>query len=121
MSDSPRSTPEPAFDFDTWAELARTDPDAFEARRKAAIERTIERAQPHQRERLRRLQWKVDRIRDLSDHPLGACVRISDLMWRSVTGPGGLQQALGLLGTGAPAVARSAACVLPFKAHKHRH
>jgi hypothetical protein len=101
------------FDFDAWAQLAKTDPPAFEARRKALIEQTIECAQPHQRERLRRLQWKVDQIRDRSSHPLGACVKISDMMWNSLAGTGGLRDALLRLGS-APDTPQPTARILRF-------
>lgn len=120
MSDSPTRLGDGyCFDFDSWAGLAQSDPQAFEARRRALLEEAIERAHPRQRERLRRLQWKLDQIRSLSEHPLGACVKLSDLMWRSVTGPGGLQDALGRLQT-APTVPMPAARVLDFDARKRR-
>ncbi len=100
MSESPSSPcDDPRFDFDGWALLAKSDPPAFEAKRKALIEQTIERAQPRQRVRLRRLQWKIDRIRALSSHPLGACVKITHLMWHSLAGVGGLRESFAWLGT----------------------
>jgi len=92
MPESPsRSANAPSFDFETWARLAQSDPAAFEAKRKALIKWTIEQAQPRQRERLHRLQWKIDQIRALSTHPLGACIRITKLMWHSLAGPRGLR------------------------------
>ena len=40
----------PAFDFDEWAQLARQDPGAFEARRRALLAIEIARGGPHAQE-----------------------------------------------------------------------
>ena len=40
---------EGGFDFDAWAELARTDPDAFEKQRNNVIKAIIEEAPPRNR------------------------------------------------------------------------
>lgn len=82
------------IDFETWAQLAREDPEAFEARRREAIAELIESAPERSRERLRCLQWRIDQERRLARTPLAACMRISQMMWRSVLGEGGLQQRL---------------------------
>lgn len=81
-----------AVDFDSWMKTAREDPEAFEAMRLAAIEDVINRAPEANRERLRRLQWRIDQERRLAKTPLSACIRLSRMMWRNVTGPGGLQE-----------------------------
>ena len=78
------------IDFDTWSEMARTDPDAFEKMRLKAIEAAIESAPEANRERLRRLQWRIDQERRLAGTPMAACLRISRMMWRAVLGPNGL-------------------------------
>ena len=78
------------FDFDAWAELARTDPEAFEKERNKAIEAVIEEAPPRSREQLRRVQWKLDSIRDTAPTPMAACLRMQTLMWESVLGEDGL-------------------------------
>ncbi|MCG6965864.1 MAG: DUF3135 domain-containing protein [Chromatiaceae bacterium] len=78
------------IDFDTWSEVARSDPQAFEAMRLAAIDAVIESAPEQNRERLRRLQWRIDQERRLARTPMAACLRISRMMWRSVLGPNGL-------------------------------
>jgi len=83
------------FDFDHWARLASTDPEAFERERAALVARTIGEAPAASRERLRRLQWKVDQIRRTSPTPMAAFMRIYRMMWDSVEGPGGLIEALG--------------------------
>jgi hypothetical protein len=58
--------------------------------RLAAIEAVIESAPEGNRERLRRLQWRIDQERRLARTPMAACLRISRMMWRAVLGPGGL-------------------------------
>jgi hypothetical protein len=83
------------IDFETWARLAREDPQAFEERRLEAIAEVIDSAPERSRERLRCLQWRIDQERRLARTPLAACMRISQMMWRSVLGDGGLQQRLG--------------------------
>ncbi len=79
-----RSAAHSDFDFSEWSELARNDPAAFEARRRATIEEMLERMPEARRDRLRRLQWKVDQVRRLADNPMSACLRISRMMWDSL-------------------------------------
>ena len=83
-----------AMGFDDWASCATSDPERFEALRLAAIEAVIAQAPPERRPRLRRLQWRIEQERRLARSPMGACVRLSQMMWRSVSGPGGLQSRL---------------------------
>ncbi|MDJ0739608.1 MAG: DUF3135 domain-containing protein [Gammaproteobacteria bacterium] len=78
------------IDFDAWAKMARNDPEGFEAMRQKAIAEVIDRAPAANRERLRRLQWRIDQERRLARTPMAACLRISRMMWRSVLGPNGL-------------------------------
>jgi hypothetical protein len=85
------------IDFDAWSEMARTDPGTFERMRLAAIERAIERASASNRQRLRCLQWRIDQERRLAKNPMAACLRISRMMWRTVLGPGGLNDRFGEL------------------------
>jgi hypothetical protein len=79
------------IDFDTWSALARNDPQTFEKMRLAAIQAAIDGAPEANRERLRRLQWRIDQERRLARTPLAACIRISRMMWRAVLGPNGLR------------------------------
>ena len=65
------------FDFDAWARLAKSDPEAFERQRAQVIEGAIRSSSPRIQQRLRGLQFRVDAQRRLSRHPLGACIRIS--------------------------------------------
>ena len=71
------------FNFKEWAELAKSDPERFEARRNRVINETIRRFPDDRHEMLHRLQWRVDRIRELKKTPLAACIAISGLMWES--------------------------------------
>ena len=82
------------MDFDAWSAMARSDPEAFESMRVAAIEAAIASAPAAKRERLRRLQWRIDQERRLSRTPMAACLRISRMMWSRVLGPGGLNDRL---------------------------
>lgn len=67
------------FEFDEWAELARDNPELFEARRQAVIEEFIRKAAPAHRARLRGLQFRIDMERRRSRTPLGACIRLYQL------------------------------------------
>jgi len=109
---------DPDFDFDEWANLARQDAAAFEQRRREVIEQFIAEAPEHLRERLRRLQWRIDAERSRYKHPLKSCVMIYNMMWDTVYGEHGLLPALNALsdplsqttGTETPDSAR----ILPF-------
>ncbi len=82
------------LDFERWARVAKENPSQFEAMRRRAIEEVISRAPQGQQQRLRGLQWRIDQERRLAKNPLNACIRISRMMWESVTAPGGLQDSL---------------------------
>jgi hypothetical protein len=84
----------PRFDFDAWVELARQDPQAFEKKRKHIIEAAIQGAPEQQQQRLRCLQWKLDKIRETSRTPMMACLQINRLLWENVTGEHGLLNSL---------------------------
>lgn len=90
MAESLRSR----IDFDEWSALATNDPVRFEALRAQALDEAIRRAPPDRQHRLRCLQWRVDQVRRTSRTPIAACVRISRMMWDSVTGQGGLLENL---------------------------
>ncbi len=87
----------PLIDFDQWAKLAKSDPEAFEAQREKAIEDMIGLLPAHRQQRMRCLQWKIDQVRNRAGTPLAACIRISEMMWDSLTGSGGLRDVLGQL------------------------
>jgi hypothetical protein len=82
------------FDFDTWAELARNDPEAFEARRRACIEAFIADAPQEHRRRLRGVQFRIDMERRRARNPMAACLRLSSMMWDALLGPNGLRERL---------------------------
>ena len=84
----------PKFDFDAWVELARQDPKAFEEKRKKIIDAAIQRASAARQQRLRCLQWKLDKIRETSRTPVIACLHINRLLWENVTGKYGLLNSL---------------------------
>lgn len=114
------------IDFDAWFQLAQQDPEAFERKRKHLVETTIENAPQDKQERLRCLQWRIDRVRDLSSTPMSACIKISRMMWDNVLGSNGLlenlqelsQQSKNLLEGKttdlSPSKPHNAADVLPF-------
>jgi hypothetical protein len=92
------NTQKPLVDFDTWSKLSQSDPEAFEARRAEVIEQMIQNMPAHKQHRMRCLQWKVDQVRAQASNPLSACVKLSEMMWDSLAGPGGLREALEGLG-----------------------
>ena len=68
---------------DALVRLADSDPEAFEALRRQLIEDFINRAPESARLRLRGIQYRVEAIRSASRSPLGATVKIHELMWKS--------------------------------------
>lgn len=72
------------FDFDMWSELSQNDPDAFEKLREQTVSQHIGSMDRGRQDRLRCLQWKVDRVREQQKTPIAACVAISDMMWDSL-------------------------------------
>ena len=71
------------FDFEEWAKLAEQDPARFEDRRAQTISKAIDEVPQDKQQMLRRLQWKVDRVRELKSTPLAACIAITDMMWNT--------------------------------------
>lgn len=105
------------FDFEHWSKLAQDDPEAFEALRQSAIAEVIASAPEAQQSRLRGLQWRVEQVRERSKTPLGACLKLSEMMWDTVLGANGLLESLGALESASQEqmTARESATVLPFK------
>lgn len=81
-------------DFDGWFEtmmnMAKDDPEAFERLRQKMIDEVIDDAPESNKRRLIGLQWRVDQERRLAKDPMTACMKISNMMWESVTAEGGL-------------------------------
>lgn len=67
------------FDFDEWAKLYETDPEAFERKRKELLEQTIMKAPVENRAMLRIIQMECDSIHQTMD-PMEATVAISEMM-----------------------------------------
>lgn len=108
------------FPFDFWAHLAADDPASFEEARRLLLESLIESAPPEHRHRLRGLQWRVDQIRARAPDALGACAKISNMMWDSVLGQDGLVDRLKSFAADDPATATPvAAPVVPLRPGGH--
>ncbi len=94
MDTSPR-------DFDEWfdemAALAQESPKDFEKMRQELIEQTINQATPSCQEKLRKLQWRIDMERKRAKTPLGACIRIYDMLLEMVYGEGGFLDSIKML------------------------
>jgi hypothetical protein len=113
-----------SFDFDEWSRLAKDDPSAFEERRIALIEAYLRQfPQPGQR-RLRGLQFRIDMVRRRARTPMGACLKISSMMWESLLGRHGLKTALdallgypsqSVLAPPLPSPGATSARILPFR------
>jgi hypothetical protein len=86
-----------AFNFDEWSRLAKDDPSAFEARRLALIEEFLLQFPQPDQQRLRGLQFRIDMVRRRARSPMGACLKISSMMWESLLGSHGLKTALDTL------------------------
>lgn len=82
------SKPKPsnkAFDFDYWRDLAKNNPEQFEAARKLEIDQYISGLKTEElQDRMRRLQWRVNIERKRSKNPMESAIRIYDMMWDSV-------------------------------------
>jgi len=105
------------FPFDYWATLATDDPGSFETARQLMIDSLIESAPEPRQIRLRGLQWQIDQVRARTPNPMGACVKISGMMWQKVLGPNGLVEHLEALGNGghAPREAPREARIIPLR------
>jgi hypothetical protein len=97
------------LDFDYLTGLARTDPQRFESFRRATIEAYISGLPDKRQTRMRKLQWRIDQERRRHS-PMGACLKISGMMWDHLLGPQGL---IGMIQGGEPAQ-RKAASIIPF-------
>ncbi|UTA46320.1 DUF3135 domain-containing protein [Simiduia sp. 21SJ11W-1] len=96
-------------DFDELLKLAESQPEALEALRQQHIQALLDESSPKLRRRLQGLQFQIDGLRRSQQHPLGACIKISNLMNESVHS---LLLQINDLADDAP---RLNAVVLPFK------
>ena len=67
------------FDFDYWASLNKENPELFEHERRKLIDEHIKHYR-YSAKRMRGIQFKIDIERQRSKCPLGACIRLSNLM-----------------------------------------
>ena len=115
------------LNFDEWRELAESDPEEFERRRRDVLDAFIAETPRHVQPHLRRLQWRIDMERRYHwRDPLVATRKIYDMMWESVYGDDGLLPALQSLTDGiqrSPAqdLDADAATVLNFKSTTKPH
>lgn len=71
-------------DFDTLLKLAKEQPEELERFRQEQVELIINQAPDDCQRRLRGLQFQIDAQRQLhNDSPMGACVKISQMMHES--------------------------------------
>ena len=103
---------QPRLDFDYLTDLAQSDPSEFERMRLNAIEAYLATLPQERQLRLRRLQWRIDQERR-SHSPMGACIRLSKMMWDQLLGPDGLVDSLRREGSNPEPVR---AKVIPFPA-----
>jgi len=97
------------LDFDYLTGLAQRDPQRFESFRRATIEAYICGLPDDRQVRMRKLQWRIDQERR-KHSPMGACLKISGMMWDHLLGPRGL---IGVMQGGERAQCK-AASIIPF-------
>jgi len=72
-------------EFEVLVDLARNDPTGLEDLRQGLVGGVIEEARtPQQRQRLAGLQFRIDLERRKSTSPMGATIRLSEMMCRSL-------------------------------------
>lgn len=71
------------FEFDEWATLHKVDPDAFEVRRSATLERLLQSVDEESRHALEQTLFRADMVRRRSKSPLQGAIEASNLMWES--------------------------------------
>jgi len=103
------------LDFETWMTLWRDSPENFESCRAQRIAAYINSVPAKHRERLRCLQWRIDKVRERAANPLAATIAISEMMWKSFDELGSMYKDLaGLVEGRRPQRTRRTATVLPF-------
>ncbi len=80
--------------FKYWSELAVQDPDRFERERREVIGEAISAAPEDKRERLLRLQWRIDTERARASNPLSACIRLNRMLFESFYAKNGFANTL---------------------------
>lgn len=103
--------------FDQLMELAQSDPQALEHYRQQQVAAVINGAPQYLRSRLEGLQFQIDAQRTLHSSPIGACLKLSQMMQDSFHQ---LQDLLGGVADGKPITTQEppkSAKVLPFTAN----
>ena len=90
------------FNFEEWLELAQRDPEGFEQRRRAVIESYLNNLPLDKQRRLRGLQFRIDMERQRAHTAMGACIKLSSMMWDALAGPKGLAASIQMLTTARP-------------------
>ena len=72
------------IDFDSWQDLACSNPEAFEAKRRDFVNAVIDQVPEPRQHRLRCLQWRIEKVCATSSNPISASVRLSRMMWESI-------------------------------------
>ncbi len=104
------------LNFEAWTELWRDSPENFESFRAKRITDYINSVPEKHRERLRCLQWRIDKVRERAANPLAATIAISEMMWKSFNELGSMYRDLAEMVEGRQPTrrARRTATVLPF-------
>ena len=103
------------FNFDGWADLAKSDPEAFEKKREEEIEKIIQSASPEMKNRLKSLQWRIDKERSLAKNPIDSMVRLRNMLYESVFKDNGFVDVLNQLAGNKPLQERKKAEVINLK------
>lgn len=72
------------IDFDSWQDLACSNPEAFEAKRRDLVNAVIDQVPKSRQHRLRCLQWRIEKVCETSSNPISASLRLSRMMWESI-------------------------------------
>lgn len=82
------------FIFDEWLKLAQQDKDNFEEERKNYIQNYIDTIPEKYRDRMIRIQWRLDTERKSSKSAIESCIKMYTQMWKSFHGPDSLSSHL---------------------------
>lgn len=82
------------FNFEEWRQLAVADPQAFEKKRRQAVEQMINAVPAKRQQRLRGVQWRVDMVRRKYPDPKLSAQHVFNMMWDAVYAENGLLDAL---------------------------
>jgi len=86
--------PLPPRNFDAWAALASSDPEAFEHQRRLVIDHAIRQAPARHQQRLRGVQWRLDQVRATARTPMIACLHMHRMLLDAIRGENGLLDCL---------------------------